>query len=583
MVFCKKCGYEGAYLGKSCPVCATAFKFSDDDITELKEIVESASTKKEHETVVEGCHILADFGDTDGEREYAKLLERGDGVSIDLDAATEYYRRAAEKGDAFSAYRYSVLISRMNEAIGNFWLEFSSFLGYRKAFLDASRIYRKETEYDLSNHYLYLAAMSDDTDAIVEIAEKYYTGDGIEQSHEYAKWYMDKLSFPPLYAIRLAIKLRGTNAAEPPNIAISDKKQIINTLLGKARKLSLDAPIFMLTSELFDLGEMGYGAELGEMYIEGRGTEKSVDEGIRAFSRAAASGSSRAYISLGVLYYEGAEIERNQKFALECLERAASLGSKEAYELLGDIYHSSEFDGRDIAVSAKMYKKAALLGSESAEEKHGKILKFRNEYFESALQKKMTSPKEAFKLFYVADAMGHPKAKLHLAHAYSAGIGVKRDTSQAFLYYKKAAQEGCEEAFFPLGLCYSQGFGCAFDFDLALENLSRAAALGYEEAHKEIISLCENKKRALARKLYSKGIRLIFLGKFDTARAHLELSHKFGNARAAYALGCLLEFERLDASERERAYELYKEAEKGGFYDNRSSFKLKILKMIKRA
>ena len=73
------------------------------------------------------------------------------------------------------------------------------------------------------------------------------------------------------------------------------------------------------------------------------------------------------------------------------------------------------------------------------------------------------------------------------------------------------------------------------------------------------------------------------LGKFDTARAHLELSHKFGNARAAYALGCLLEFERLDASERERAYELYKEAEKGGFYDNRSSFKLKILKMIKRA
>ena len=356
MVFCKKCGYEGAYLGKGCPVCNTEFIFSEDELEELKMIIEDAALKKEHETVVEGCHILADCGDTEGEREYAKLLEKGDGTPRDLDAATEYYRSAAEKLDVFSAYRYSVLVSRMNEAVGEFWLEFSAFLGAKEAYLDASRLYHRLERYDFSNHYLYLLAMADDADAIVELAEKYYTGDGIDQSFEYAKWYMDKLTFPPLYAIRLALKLRSATPKEAPNIAISDKRALITYLLGKANKLCLEHPAFHLNSLLFDMGDIEAGAEVGERYILGKGTKKDTLEGVRALSRAAASGSSRAYITLGTLYYEGEDIERNQKFALECFERAASLGSSEAYELLGDIYHSSSFEGRDVARSATLYQ-----------------------------------------------------------------------------------------------------------------------------------------------------------------------------------------------------------------------------------
>ena len=82
MIFCKNCGYEGAYISRLCPVCKREVEIDDGDIAEIKNMIEIAKKQKEFETVVEGYHILADFGDTDGEREWARMLEKGRDVLV---------------------------------------------------------------------------------------------------------------------------------------------------------------------------------------------------------------------------------------------------------------------------------------------------------------------------------------------------------------------------------------------------------------------------------------------------------------------------------------------------------------------
>ena len=99
MIFCKKCGYEGAYLSRICPVCKEELTLDREDVRQIKETIEIAKKQKESETVVEAYHILADFGDTEGEREWAKILEKGNGAAQNIDMAMDFYRRAAEKFD----------------------------------------------------------------------------------------------------------------------------------------------------------------------------------------------------------------------------------------------------------------------------------------------------------------------------------------------------------------------------------------------------------------------------------------------------------------------------------------------------
>ena len=583
MIFCKNCEYEGAYVSKKCPVCKQELSFDEREIREIRESISLAKLNKETETVTEGYHILADLGDTEGEIEWAKILEKGNGTTErNIDLAMDFYRRAAEKFDAFSAYKYAELLSRINEVMAEFWLQFSAFLDYPNAFLDAAKSYDRSCEDDFANHYAYLAAVSDDIDAIIFLAEKYYKGDGIEKSPEYAKWYMEKLNFPPLHAFKLSLKLRSVRAKEAPNISVRDRRALAVNLLGKARRLGLSHPVFYLTAFLFEKGDMNSGAELGEMYLSGNGTEKNSEEGIRCLSRAAASGNAKAYMTLGRVYYEGIHAEKSIKFSLECFENAARLGHAAAHEQLGDIYHSSDFEGWSIETALAHYKKAADMGLPSARKKADKIIEIRKEFYKKAVESEKTSPADSFKYRFAGATMGHTPSKLLLAEAYARGIGTKKNRPKAFELWKSAADADEDGAYFPLGLCYAYGFGTSFDFDLAIKVLAIADKRGSSEARSEVQRLLRNKKLALAKKFYSKAMHLIYKGRFDAAIGYLEASSKLSFSKAIYTLGCLFEFGRGTETDKSEAYRLYALADEAGFRDTRSKYKLTILKMLKK-
>ena len=82
MIYCKECGYEGIYTGLNCSQCGARIRLDEREMLELKKEVKAAKEAGEYETVVENLLILADMGDTVGEREYAKLLESNRGAAI---------------------------------------------------------------------------------------------------------------------------------------------------------------------------------------------------------------------------------------------------------------------------------------------------------------------------------------------------------------------------------------------------------------------------------------------------------------------------------------------------------------------
>ena len=581
MIFCKNCGYEGIYTGTTCPNCKNKIQLTEEEIRELISELKKAKAASEYETVVENYKILADYGITEAEREYGKMLEKGGIVPRNLDMAMEYLSRAAKKQDPQAAYRYSRLISRMSDEYGSFWLMFSALLGCPEAYLPAAEDFAAKGMYEYSNFYYYLAAACDEVDAIVALAEKYYTGLGIEKSPEYAKWYMEKLTFPPFHAIKLAYRLRSVKAKEAPTITCPSSENLIRMLYSTAKRLGFDSARLALVGMLSDKGDIDAETELGIMYLCGIGTEKNPTEAIRALTRAAASGNKDAYMHLGRIYIDGEVTEKNPTLALNYLKKSAELGNNDAYELMADIYHDPEYEERDVAYAWELYEKAARGNNQSAKEKADKIAAARKAYFEHAEAAKLKEPHEAFKSYTISSVMGYLPATLKLAECYILGIGTKKSNAMAFDCYKEAAEKGSSEAVLALGLCYSRGIGTQFDFKLAIDMLGKAERLGHAKARGEILRLYENKKKRLSKKLYSTGMRLMYQKKFAAAAQYLEIATRFKNAKAIYTLGCLYEFGRGVECDRSKAYELYSLAIENNFSDKRSSYKLTVLRFLK--
>ncbi len=581
MIFCKRCGYEGLYTGRNCPNCNNKIELTNEEIQGLLSELQAAKAGGEYETVVEDYKILSDFGHTESEREYAKLLEKGGIVTRDLNAAMEYFYRAAKKNDPYSAYRYSRLVSRSSDEAGDFWLIYSALLGCAEAYLPAAESLEKAGKITYANYYYYLAASCDEVDAIVTLAEKYYTGTGLEQSAEYAKWYMEKLTFPPFHAIKLAYRLRGVKPKEAPIIKCENPDGLVRMLYLTAKRLGFDTAAYKLVAMLAEHGDANAATELGVMLLYGKGTERNGSEAIRALTRAAAMGNKEAYELLGNLYLDGDIVEKKTSLAIECFKRSAELGNIAAYEKMGDIYHSHDNEERDIARAYELYMLAANGGSQSAAEKAQRINEARVSFYYRAEAAIGTEPTESFRCYGVSALMGYAPATLKLARCYADGVGTKKQRSLAFRWYSEAAKASLTDGYYELGRCYARGIGTEFNFALAVRYLKMANKMGDTRASAEIVRLYENKKRAVSKRLYSTAMRLIYQKKFAPAVSYLELADRLDHPKATYTLGCLYEFGRGVECDKKTAYSLYDKAMKREFFDPRSAYKLAVLKMLK--
>ena len=77
---------------------------------------------------------------------------------------------------------------------------------------------------------------------------------------------------------------------------------------------------------------------------------------------------------------------------------------------------------------------------------------------------------------------GNAKAQNNLGILYRKGLGVERDSAEAFKWYKMAANQNFAKAQFNLGLMYKQGNGIEQDMKKALRWYRKSAINGYTRA-----------------------------------------------------------------------------------------------------
>jgi len=69
----------------------------------------------------------------------------------------------------------------------------------------------------------------------------------------------------------------------------------------------------------------------------------------------------------------------------------------------------------------------------------------------------------AYREWMAAAEAGHAEAQFDLGLLYAQGLGVRRDLSEAAIWYRKAAEQGNAQAEFALGQMYSRGWGAPRD------------------------------------------------------------------------------------------------------------------------
>ena len=591
MIICKKCKSDVSYDGSACPVCRNELVIDENDIRRARTELTAALAEKNSERITELYHLLADGDDAVGCREYAKILERTDPIHS-IDTAMEYYRRASDKFDPYAAYKYSCLVGRVNLRASSFYLRYAAIIGAEDSYSAVSDHYASLGNEQLAAYYCFLAAETGDAVAMINMAKRYSEGLGVPESQECAKWYLDKMTIPPISALKLAVKLRGIKALMPERPAFPEYEKTLTELAREATSLDATYAYFKLNSLLADIGNINAIATLGVLYAEGEGTERSLDRAKHYLDLAANKGNAVAALYLADEYASGEIFPRSVQTALAYYHRSATLGYTAAYERLGDMYDKGELVERDIKRALEYYELAS--GCKEAQRKANDIKTKRYGFYKSGYEiiargelATAAEAENAYRYFAIATAMGEPGSALMLATCYERGFGTERDTACAFYWYRSAYDAGDANALMPLALCYSRGIGTDFNYRAAIKHLTVAASRGIKGAKDELIRLQSRKMKKMVRSLYSTAMALIHQKKHKEAYDVLLAAAPFGYPKALYTLGCLYEFGAgLSACDRAKANEYYELAMRGNenyppFKDLSAEYKLRILKMIR--
>ena len=101
--------------------------------------------------------------------------------------------------------------------------------------------------------------------------------------------------------------------------------------------------------------------------------------------------------------------------------------------------------------------------------------------------------KEAMRIFRTLAERGRVDAMHSIAHTHLYGIaGIRRDYTEAFTWFTKAARNGCPQAMYHLGLMNEEGLGIPANPKAALDWYQKSAQRGDEDAEYRV-GLCHER------------------------------------------------------------------------------------------
>ncbi|MBQ1202099.1 MAG: SEL1-like repeat protein, partial [Alistipes sp.] len=248
-----------------------------------------------------------------------QLMIKGDECydKKDYASAVEYYRKAAEQGNAAAQNRLGICYNiglgvgkDSNEAIK--WYRKAAEQGNAVAQNNMGNYYNKRQNYTEAARWYRKAAEQGQTAAQSSLAELYYNGRGVAKDYaEAVKWFR--------------------KAAEQ--------------------------------------GVPGAQYQLGNCYYFGYGVTQSYAEAVKWYRKAAEIGLADAQSDLGYCYRMGQGVVRDDAEGVKWYRKAAEQGCVQAQINLADCYRAGTGVTKSIPEAVKWYRKAASRGSDEAKSK----------------------------------------------------------------------------------------------------------------------------------------------------------------------------------------------------------------------
>ena len=228
--------------------------------------------------------------------------------------------------------------------------------------------------------------------------------------------------------------------------------------------------------------------KLGVCYLDGKGVEKNIEEGIKWLKMAADSGHAKALHVLGDCYREGEGVEKDNYKALE-LYHKAELNYKKEY--LCRLMESIVLALQDIGEYEKMMsyveeyvqkgkgcRECSLVKNYNKKERCCPWMqeKLGNCYYNGNGVEKDYA--KAVEWYTKAAEQGNAEGQWRLGNCYCSGNGVEKDDTKAVEWYTKAAEQGDSAGQWRLGNCYYYGYGVEKDYVKAVEWYTKAAEQG---------------------------------------------------------------------------------------------------------
>ena len=362
--------------------------------------------------------LRSELGDPSDYLKLAKLYENGTGVSQNDSEALEWYRKAAENGNADAQIelgkRYFEgrgVSTNEDEAVK--WYTKAAENGNTDAQLALGDRYFVEQKYSAAAKWYRKAAEQRISNAQYKLGLMYSQGQGVERNYvEAAEWY------------RKAAE-QGSKEAQRSLAGLFEYGKGVGQSYAEAEKWYQKAA---------DQGSKEAQYSLGLIYAYGKGGVQSNTEAFRWFHKAAEQGYAFALYRLGSMYEYGTGIPQDDETALDLYQEAAKKGNRWAQRHLGYLYSRGIGAEQDLQKAMYWLSEAAKKGDSAAQSSLGEMYYAEADYV------------KAREWFRKAADQGNAQAQYRLGKIYSKGLGVMPDPNLAFMWYSRAAENGHSKA-----------------------------------------------------------------------------------------------------------------------------------------
>jgi TPR repeat protein len=240
-------------------------------------------------------------------------------------------------------------------------------------------------------------------------------------------------------------------------LALAVRADDADTALAEYRADRLDRAV-EIAKPLAEKGDAKAQFVLGEVYRDGRGIGRDLEQAASWYEKAARQGHTGAMVRLAEAYRAGAGVKADDKMAVAWCQKAADAGDVGGLGLLGVSY----LQGRGVE---KDVKRARALLEKGASLKSGFCF-----FWLATLEQK---PKVVHGLLERAGELGYVPAFTRLGD-----LLLKENAAAAAVAYRRAADAGDPAGQRQIGLCFLNGWGLKAEPERARTWLRRASASG---------------------------------------------------------------------------------------------------------